>query len=443
MAKILIIDPENTGLSLAWRCVIAGHEVKWFAKPTKSIDPDIGRGFKGVDRIENWVSFVNWADLIFPTGNGDYMERLEFFRKRGLPIFGPSIASANLEISRKDGMKIMKNAGIEIAPYQTFKDMQEAEDHVAKTKERYVFKTMGDNEDKSLTYVSKSAADMREWMKRMRRTGSEPKGEVMLQTFIKGIEMGVSRWMGSKGFIGPWNESFEYKKLMSKNFGCNTGEMGTIAAFTNDSKLGMETLAKLEQDILRLGHLGDTAIGFIIDEESGKPYPTEFTMRPGWPIFNMMLGSIEGDPIQWMIDGLSGKDTTTFKEDIGCCLVAAQGDFPHTTEIKNEHVGVPIYGVTKGNKRHLHPQAVKIDILEDMDGPKIVKRPVWNTTGDYTLVVTGYSEKSVKQAAERAYKTVDQLHISNMMVRDDVGEDLKEKLPELHKLGYATHFNYD
>jgi phosphoribosylamine--glycine ligase len=338
----------------------------------------------------------------------------------------------------------MKKAGIKVAEYKTFTDMHEAEAHVKKTEERYVFKTMGDNEDKSLTYVSKNAADMLEWMKRMREAGKEPKGDVMLQEFVEGIEIGVSRWMGSKGWIGQPNESFEYKKHMSGNHGPNTGEMGTVASFVpvKESKLFTETLAKLEQDLLRLGHTGDTAIGFMIPED-GIPRPTEFTMRFGWPIFNMMLGAVKGDPAQWMLDACDGKDSTSFSEDIGCILLATHGDFPHTQEIKPEHIGVPIYGITKGAKHHLHPHDVKIDVLNDMEGDRLVQRPVWNSAGDHPLDVTGYSEKSVRQALDRAYKTAGQLHLSNMQLRDDIGADLKEKLPELHKLGYALHFNYE
>lgn len=441
MANVLIVDTDNVGLSLAWRCVNAGHSVRWFVKPKPGNNPETGRGFKGVEKINNWVSSVKWADLIFPTSNDDYIERLAFFKDRGAPVFAPSPESAKLEIDRKAGMKLMEKVGIECAPYKTFKSIGDAEKHVRETQERFVFKTLGDNEDKSLTYVSKSAADMIGWMQRMQKIGNNPKGDVMLQTFIKGIEFGVSRWMGSSGWVGQWNESFEHKKLMSGNFGPNVGESGTIAAFTPESKIGAETLAKLEKELIKLGHLGDTALGFIIDE-SGKPWPTEWTVRPGWPIFNMMLGSIEGDPAQWMIDAMQGKDSTTFKEDIGACIVMASGDYPYSNLTRKETAGIPIYGVTKGNKRHLHPQGVKIDVMPDMDGEKLTEHPLWNTSGDYNLVVTGFGN-TVKQATTRAYKTVGQIHIANALVRDDIGELLEDQLPKLHKMGYATHFKYE
>jgi phosphoribosylamine-glycine ligase len=763
--KLLIIDTDGVGLSWAWRAAEAGHAVKWFIDPKPTNNRDTGRGFKGIEKVDNWVGHAKWADLIISTSNDKYVEKLDSLRKAGFPVFGPSVASAQLEISRADGMQLMESVGIKTAPYKTFKTMAIAKKHVEQTKERFVFKTLGDNEDKSLTYVSKSPADLIGWMERIISRGDQPKGDVMLQTFIKGIELGVSRFMGSKGFVGQYNESFEHKKLMSGNHGPNcysadsevltesgwkywpdvkmadkictlkngniefenpslltvadhdgyligwkspyvdllvtpghqmyvqdsngrkdfqfesaniteshsrkilrgsgawcgldenndlpyfykggfaewcsllgayiadgnvnkktvvfgncpthkqkefkeickragynakmygahlcinsknladyfkklgkagdkyapsyvknasrksikafllayemgdgsrrknnssfttiskrlandlqelclkagwsanisvrdrrdepphmingyacynrsiayeirvskeklksnlkpsmsyrenytgkvycctvtshviyvrrngkscflgqTGEMGTIAYFTPESKLGDETLGLLEKQLVALGHTGDVALGFMIDED-GTPWPTEWTCRFGWPIANMMLGATEGDPVEWMRDALDGKDTTSFKEDIGCCVVLAHGDFPHGNLTKKEVSGVPIYGITKGNKRHLHPQSVKIDELPDMNGEEIVTRPVWNTSGDYVAVVTGYG-KDIQQACTRAYKTVDQLHISNMIVRDDIGEGMEEQLPKLHKMGYALHCEY-
>ena len=434
--KVLIIDQDGVGLSIVMRAHAAGHDVKWFIKPRPSNCPDVGNGMKGVQKIDNWVAHAKWADLIFSTSNDDYIERLDFFKQKGYPVFAPTPASAKLEIDRKTGMQLMEKVGIECVPYKTFKTMAEAEKHVRKTEERFVFKTLGDNEDKSLTYVSKSPADLIAWIQRT----PPPKGEVMLQTFVEGIEMGVSRWMGSKGWVGQWNESFEHKKMMSGNYGPNTGEMGTIAYFTKESKLGTETLAKLESHLLKLGHLGDTALGFMIDE-NGKPWPTEWTCRPGWPIMNMMLGATTGDPVSWMKDATNGKDTTTFKEDIGCCVVLAHDKFPHTEDVKAAS-GIPVYGVTRGNRDHIHPQAVQMKKMPSMKADKLVEEDMWCTAGDYVAVITGFGD-NVSMATKRAYKTAKQLHVANPILRDDVGEKLKESLPKLHALGYAKHCEYE
>lgn len=434
--KILIVDQDGVALSFALRAVAAGHKVRWFTAPKPSISEDTGKGFRGIDRVDNWVGHAKWADLIFCTSNDDYLEKLEFFRKKGYPVFAPSPASAKLEISRKDGLQLLEKAGIECAPFQTFPTMAAAEKHVRKTEERYVFKTLGDNEDKSLTYVSKSPADLIAWMSRT----PPPKGEVMLQKFIDGIEMGVSRFMGSKGWVGQWNESFEHKKLMPSNYGPNTGEMGTVAYFTEQSKLGSDTLGKLQDELMKREHRGDAALGFIIDE-TGKPWPTEWTCRFGWPIANMMLGATKGDPVQWMRDAIDGKDTTSFSEDIGVCLVLAHADFPHGKAPKEVTHGVPVYGVTKGNTKHIHPQAIQMAKQPVMKNDKLAEEVIWTTAGDYVSVITGFGD-TVRQAADRAYKTAKQLHVANPILRDDIGETLKDQLPKLHAQGYALHCHY-
>ena len=431
--KLLIIDQDCVGLSLSLRARDAGHQVKWFVKPKPSNSKETGKGFKNIERIDNWVPHVKWADLIMCTSNDDYIEKLEFFRKKGFPVFAPSVASSKLEISRKDGMKLLEKVGIECVPYKTFKSMQEAEAHVVKTKERFVFKTLGDNEDKALTYVSKSPKDLVAWMRRT----PPPKGEVMLQTFVEGIEMGVSRFLGSKGWVGQANESFEHKKLMPGNFGPNTGEMGTVAYFTPKSKLFDETLGKLEKDLLDLGHRGDVAIGFMIDEK-GKPWPTEWTCRLGWPIFNMMLGATKGDPVEWMRDSLNGKDSTSFSEEIGICFVVGHDHFPHENPDKEAASGVPVYGITRGVAQHVHPQSVQMMKQPD---DELKDRETWSTSGNYVCVVDGFG-KNVSQAYKRAFGTIKKIQVSNPIVRDDIGELLKEQLPKLHSLGYAEHCEY-
>src|SRR4029077_13608786 len=130
-------------------------------------------------------------------------------------VFGPSAESARLEIKRAFGMEFFKTHGIDVPEWEQFKSLEDAEAHVEKTGERFVFKTLGDEDDKSLSYVGKSPADMIARLRRWQAQGMNPKGPVMLQAVIEGVEIGVSRWMGTQGFVGPYNENFEHKKLLS------------------------------------------------------------------------------------------------------------------------------------------------------------------------------------------------------------------------------------
>src|SRR5208282_4155788 len=119
-----------------------------------------GDGFRGITKVGNWVGSMAWADLVFVTGNHLFLPRLDAFRERGVRVFGPSSESAALEIKREKGMKFLEAHGIAVPAYKTFPNLDSAEAHVRKTGERYVFKTLGDEEDKSLSYCAKDAADM-------------------------------------------------------------------------------------------------------------------------------------------------------------------------------------------------------------------------------------------------------------------------------------------
>ena len=433
------MDTVGEGLAFALRCIRAGHDTRIWLPPTAN--KTTGDGFKGLAKVENWVGSSNWADLIVPTGNHLFMPRLEALRKRGVRVFGPSVESARLEIDRAAGMKFLEKHDIECPAYQTFNTLDEAEAHIRKTNQRFVFKTLGDEDDKSLSYCAKTPADMIARIERWKKLKLNPKGPVMLQEFIEGEEFAVSRWVGAEGFVGPFNENFEQKKLLSGNVGPNCGESGTIMKYVEMSKIGESVLAPLEEALVRVGHLGDVDVNCIVDKQ-GKAWPLEFTMRLGWPAFNIMLHEHNGDPAQWMADACDGKDTLDVSYEHTVGVVLAQPDYPYSKKTKAETDGIPVYGIRPGMWRYVHPQSVKMMKQPVMEGEKVVEKDIWSTTGDYIAVVSGMG-KTVRKAADLAYETLDEIHVPDAMYRDDIGESLEKAIPELQKHGYASEFVYE
>jgi phosphoribosylamine--glycine ligase len=427
------MEDAGCGLPFALACLKAGHAVRYFLRPENN--QAIGQGFKGLERVKNWVpSATGWADLVVMTGNDEYLPKLDAIRKRGVAVFTSSAKSAALEIKRESGMKAFEAAGIEVPPFETFKTLDDAETHVRKKPDRYVFKTMGSEEDKSLSYVGKSPADMVARLQRWKRLGLNPKGSVMLQTVIEGIELGVSRWMGAEGFIGDYNENFEHKKLLSGNCGPNCGEAGTVQKYVKSSKLGELVLGPLEAQLVKLGHLGDVDVNCIIDAK-GKPWPLEFTMRWGWPAFNIMLATHKGDPAEWMRNACEGEDTLEVDYSIACGVVLSQPE-----RDPKEMEDIPIT-VGQAARKFIYPQSVKMAKLPADKGEEITEKRLWATCGDYLAVVTG-TGKTVTQACARAYKAIGEVHVPDLGFRDDIGEKLEKELPELHTHGFATEFTY-
>lgn len=440
--KVLVLELEEAGcgLGFALRCVKAGHQVRYWTKGKEN--ERVGEGFPGLERLRgSFLPSAKWADVVVPTGNAQFVAQLDALRAAGVRVFGASKKSTALEIDRGKGQAFLAKHGIDVPPFKTFRTLKEAEAHQRKHDERFVFKTLGDEADKSLSYVGKTPADMVARLQRWQRLGMNPRGEVMLQTVIEGVEFGVSRWMGSDGFIGPYNENFEHKKLLSGNCGPNCGEAGTIQKYAHKSQLGEMVLEPLEDALVGLGHMGDIDVNCIVDSH-GKPWPLEFTSRLGWPAFNIMCAAHQGDPVEWMKDAVEGKDTLKVSTAIACGIVVAQPDYPYSKFTHAETLDIPIYGVTDRNKRFLWPQSVKMATLPQMKDGKVVEEPMWATCGDYLLVATGLG-KSVKQSAAKAYRVVKELEIPNMIYRDDVGEKLQKELPQLQEHGFAEEFTYE
>lgn len=232
--RVIIVDPECLALDFAIRCGEAGHDVRWWRKgkrPTKD-----GHGFHQFKIVDDWKQSMAWAKdgLVFVTGNAKFMPELDKWRDMGWKIFSPTARSAKLEIDRGFGFEEAKKVGINIPPYEEFSSLDEAEKFARKSDKEWVFKTMGSNEDKSLSYVSSSPADMVGWIQRQKARGLALKGKCILQEKIDMLcEMGVSGWFGPEGFLkDKWQECFEHKRLHDGEIGPATGEQGCYSSDT-------------------------------------------------------------------------------------------------------------------------------------------------------------------------------------------------------------------
>jgi hypothetical protein len=91
---------------------------------------------------------------VVPTGNAKFLRDLDRWRDMGSRIFGPTPQSAALEVDREAGMKAMEAAGIELPHYECFNSLSEAEAFAKKSDKAWVFKPLGSEENKALTYVA-------------------------------------------------------------------------------------------------------------------------------------------------------------------------------------------------------------------------------------------------------------------------------------------------
>jgi phosphoribosylamine---glycine ligase len=435
--KILVIDPLAASLDWTMRCQADGHIVKWCVTPAEHTKY-IGKGI--VERVSNPHDWARWADLIFYTDNTRYTHMVNEWRKQGIAVVGPSSEAAEWELDRNKGMTIFKKCGVKTIGSKCFSDYDTAIAHVKRTMQRYVSKPSGDA-DKALSYCAKTPEDMVYMLERWKKMGRK-KAPFILQEFVPGIEMAVGGWFSPGGFNQGFCENWEFKKLMNNDLGVATGEQGTVLRYVKRSKLAEKVLRPCEEELEKLGYVGFVDVNCIIADD-GTPYPLEFTMRPGWPTFNIQQALHIGDHAEWLVELAQGRDARNWEmNQIALGVVMSIPDYPYSHLTRKEVTGVPVYGMTLSPMPSLHPCEMMMSVAPHQEAGRIIDRPCLVTAGDYILVSSGVGE-TVSQAKSKAYQSLNALKTPNSpMWRTDIGNRLKKQLPMLQSMGYATGMEF-
>jgi phosphoribosylamine--glycine ligase len=437
--NLLLIDCSGVSLDFALRCKAYGHSVRVYIRNNKDGSrSQIGDGGL-IERVPHWEAHMRWADLIFCTDNVFYIHQLERYRDEGFPIIGPSIDTNRWEQDRQHGANVFEKAGIPVIPSTEFKSYDEAISFVIKNNKRYVSKPLGDG-DKALSYVSKSPADMVFMLQKWKKSNAY-KGSFILQEFHGGLEIAVGGWFGRGGFSRHFCINHEFKKLLAGDLGVSTGEEGTILYYEQDSLLADKVLKPLEGMLHGLGYTGYIDVNCIVDDK-GHPWPLEFTMRPGWPLFMIQQALHKGDPCQFMLDLIDGKDTLKVSDEIACGVVITMPPYPHDKGTpQSEHCGYPMFDLTDEDViKNVHLAAVMRGTAPAMvDGKVKLKHEQFVTAGNYVCIVTGTGD-TVQDASDNCYSRIKKkINIPNSLgYRIDIGCRLENQLPELKKLGYSN-----
>ena len=437
---ILVLDPPALTLDWCLRCVAAGHTVKLYTKGSRS--SHIGEGL--VDKITNWRKYMDVADLIFSSDNLEMMDEIDEYIKKGYPIFGPGKRAAKLELDRMYGQKVIEDFGGKVIPSHPFSNYDAAIQFVKEHGGRWVSKPIGEEEDKTLSYVAKDEADMIGFLMKHKEKGGGT-GKFILQEFRPGIELCVTGIFGPAGWMPFFAEGFEHKKHMNKDLGVNTGEMGTVIRYTKQSKLADMLLKPMEDTLHKIGYVGMLDMNCIIDEKDGTPWPMEWTARPGYPMWNIQQPLHKGDPAEWILDCVKGKNTleVDFKTCVG--VVMANSDFPHNKNEEESYLDFPVLTekAEGDDYKFIHPCEVKLSkTVKMVDGVLDEEAYEWGTAGSYIVVCTGVGD-TVSEAKDKAYDVVDKVKFGNdEHHRTDIGEKCDDALKKLHKLGYCKDWNY-
>ncbi|MDH4449164.1 MAG: phosphoribosylamine--glycine ligase [Rhodoferax sp.] len=348
------------------------------------------------------------------------------FRAHGLRIFGPTQAAAQLESSKAFSKAFMRRHGIPTAEYATFSDPVAAHAYVDKMGAPTVVKADGLAAGKGVV-VAMTVAEAHEAIDFMlldntlgvaHNDGADGVAvpRVVIEEFLEGEEASFIVMVDGKNVL-PLATSQDHKRLQDGDQGPNTGGMGAYSpapVVTPDvhakamREIILPTVKGMEADGIPFS--GFLYAGLMIDKH-GQPKTLEFNCRMGDPETQPIMMRLKTDLVEVLLaatePGPHGRlDTVELQWDRRTALgvVLAAHGYPLTPR-----KGDAISGIPKDS-----------DDAAVFHAGTALQDGVVRTAGGRVLCVTALAD-SVKQAQQRAYQVVDEIHFDGMQCRRDIG----------------------
>ncbi|NLD70839.1 MAG: phosphoribosylamine--glycine ligase [Limnobacter sp.] len=342
---------------------------------------------------------------------------VDLFREKGLRIFGPTKAAAQLESSKDFAKAFMKRHGIPTADYETFTDAQAAHDYVDRRGAPIVVKADGLAAGKGVvvattTDEAHAAIDAMLVDNRMGGAGAR----VVIEDFLEGEEASFIVMVDGRNVL-PLASSQDHKRLRDGDEGPNTGGMG---AYSPAPVVTPDVHARVLREIVRptvegmaadgIPFTGFLYAGLMIDS-AGRPRTLEFNCRMGDPETQPIMARVKSDLVDVFELALAGKlDAAEIEWDRRTALgvVLAAAGYPDSPRRGDPIHGLPAQGNEFGD------DCIVFHAGTQADGERVT------TAGGRVLCVTALGD-SVKIAQARAYRVVEGLHFEGMQYRRDIG----------------------
>jgi phosphoribosylamine---glycine ligase len=342
---------------------------------------------------------------------------VDVFRARGLRIFGPTQAAAQLESSKDFAKAFMKRHGIPTARYATFTRADEACAYVEGTGAPIVIKADGLAAGKGVvvaTTVAEAHAAIHDMLGRntLGAVHNTAGARVVIEEFMPGEEASFIVLCDGKDVV-TLATSQDHKRVGEGDTGPNTGGMG---AYSPAPVVTPNVHARVMQDIILPTVAGMAAegmpftgflyAGLMIDAQ-GQPRTVEFNCRLGDPEAQVILMRLKSDLLQVLVQAADGQLASVelqWDRRTALGVVMAAPGYP----------GAP----RKGDAINL-PPTLGADVHIFHAGTTQQSGQL-RSTGGRVLCVAALGD-SVRQAQQRAVAAVRQVQFEGAVWRSDIG----------------------
>lgn len=339
------------------------------------------------------------------------------FRARGLRIFGPTKAAAQLESSKAFAKDFMQRHSIPTAAYATFDDVAAAHAYVDAQGAPIVIKADGLAAGKGVV-VAMTLAEAHEaidWILADNTLGVAHNGgvaRVVIEQFLEGEEASFIVLCDGKNVVSLAT-SQDHKRLKDGDEGPNTGGMGAyspapVVTPNVHAKVMHEIIMPTITGMARDGvpFTGFLYAGLMIDAQ-GQPRTIEFNTRMGDPETQPIMMRLKSDLLEVLLHGTDGTlDQVELQWDrrVALGVVMAARGYPMTPKKGDAISGLP---ADAEDAMVFHAGTAEID-------GKLV------TSGGRVLCITALGE-SVKKAQQLAYETLVGIQFEGKQYRQDIG----------------------
>ena len=342
------------------------------------------------------------------------------FRAKGLRIFGPTKAAAQLESSKAFSKAFMARHGIPTAEFETFTDVAAAHAYLDSKGAPIVVKADGLAAGKGVV-VAMSLDEAHAAVDDMLASNSygvQHNGEarVVIEEFLQGEEASFIVLCDGKN-VTALATSQDHKRLQDGDQGPNTGGMGayspapvvTPAVHAKAMReVIMPTIKGMERD--GITYTGFLYAGLMITPD-GKIKTLEFNCRMGDPETQPIMMRLKSDLVDVLLAATDEKlDTIELQWDrrVALGVVLAAHGYP-----MNPRKGDVIKGLPKGDSS-VGDDAVVFHAGTNAESSQTL------VSGGRVLCVTALAD-SVKQAQGRVYEVTSAIGFEGMQFRRDIG----------------------
>ncbi len=416
--KVLVIGSGGREHALAWRLSLCPNVDSVFVAPgnagTSLTHSLTNVALSGNKELASFAR-TEGIDLTVVGPEAPLSEGIvDAFRDKGLTIFGPTKAAAQLESSKDFAKAFMKRHNIPTADYATFESAKEAHDYIDLKGAPIVIKADGLAAGKGVV-VAMTVKDAHEAIDQM--LGNHKFGtagaRVVIEEFLEGEEASFIVMVDGEHVL-PMASSQDHKRLLDKDQGPNTGGMGAYSPAPVVTEAIHEKVMReiILPTVRGMKEEGNTYTGFLyaglMIGKDGSVKTLEFNCRFGDPETQPIMCRLHGDFAQ-------------------AILLATQGRLNEAHLTWDPRIALGVVIAAKGYPEHPE-KGVLIEKLPESDadcklfhaGTKIDSKGNLVTSGGRVLCAVGLG-KSFSQAQERAYEMTRGVRFAGAQYRSDIG----------------------